>query len=162
VSGRREQRCKLCWQAHRVDDLPTSSSGRVADSLEPAEDQVEPELELVRVVVGGEGGDRWIGGALLRSLRALVVSPFVSQRLRPILAIANTQDLQFLTELIEAGKVTPVVDRTYSLSEVPDAIRYLNAGRARGKIVISVRGADRRSAQGSSVRTESHPVVYVH
>ena len=71
-----------------------------------------------------------------------MVSPFVSQRLRPILAIANTQDLQFLTELIEAGKVTPVVDRTYSLSEVPDAIRYLREGRARGKLVISVRGVE--------------------
>ena len=74
-------------------------------------------------------------------MQALVVSPFVSQRLRPVLAAANTQDLEFLKQLIETGKVRPVVDRTFSLSEVPDAIRYLNTGHARGKIVISVPGA---------------------
>jgi len=91
------------------------------------------------VLVGGEGGDRWMG-TLSRSMQALAVSPFVSQRLRPVLGAANTQDLQFLKQLIEAGKVRPVVDRTFSLSEVPDAIRYLNTGRARGKIVISVPG----------------------
>lgn len=89
------------------------------------------------VLVGGEGGDRWIG-AVGRSIRALVVSPFVSQRMRMIVATANTEDLQFLKELIEAAKVTQVIDRTYSLSEVPDAIRYLNDGHARGKIVITV------------------------
>src|ERR1051326_8690882 len=92
------------------------------------------------VLVGGEGGDRWIG-ALSRSMQALVVSPFVSQRLRPVLGAANTQDLELLRQLIETGKVRPVVDRTFSLSEVPDAIRYLNTGHARGKIVISVPGA---------------------
>jgi len=92
------------------------------------------------VLVGGEGGDRWIG-ALSRSMRALVVSPFVSQRLRPVLGAANTQDLQFLKELIEAGKVTPVIDRAYPLSETRDAMRHLEEGHARGKIVINVRGA---------------------
>jgi NADPH:quinone reductase-like Zn-dependent oxidoreductase len=92
------------------------------------------------VLVGGEGGDRWIG-ALSRSMQALAVSPFVSQRLRPVLAAANTQDLGFLKELIEAGKVQPVIDRTFPLSEAPDAIRYLSGGHVRGKIVITVRGA---------------------
>jgi NADPH:quinone reductase-like Zn-dependent oxidoreductase len=107
------------------------------------------------VLVGGEGGDRWIG-AVSRSIRALVVSPFVSQRLRMIISTPNTEDLRFLKELIEAAKVRPVVDRTYPLSEVPDAMRYLNEGHARGKIVITVGGADRRSAHSRSVRTESH------
>jgi len=53
---------------------------------------------------------------------------------------AKAQDLEFLKDLIEAGKVRPVVDRTYPLSGVPSAIRYLNEGRARGKVVITVRG----------------------
>jgi NADPH:quinone reductase-like Zn-dependent oxidoreductase len=110
------------------------------------------------VLVGGEGGDRWIG-AVGRSIRALVVSPFVSQRLRMIIAAAKAQDLRFLTELIEAGKLRPVIDRTYPLSEVPDAIRYLNEGHARGKIVINVSGPDQPSAHGGSVRTELHPVT---
>ena len=92
------------------------------------------------VLVGGEGGDRLIG-ALSRSMQALVVSPFVSQKLRPVLGAANTQDLQFLKELIEAGKVSPVIDRAYPLSETRAAMRHLEEGHARGKIVINVRGA---------------------
>lgn len=89
------------------------------------------------VLVGGEGGGRWLG-FVGRLLRALVVSPFVSQNLRRIFSTANTEDLRFLTELIEAGTVRPVIDRTYPLSEVPDAIRYLEEGHARGKVVITV------------------------
>ena len=56
----------------------------------------------------------------------------MSQSLRMIIAVANADDLRFLTELVEAGKVTPVVDRTYPLCQVPDAIRYLSGGQARG------------------------------
>jgi NADPH:quinone reductase-like Zn-dependent oxidoreductase len=90
------------------------------------------------VLVGGEGGGRFIGGAMGRSMRALALSPFVSQRLRMIIARAKSEDLQLLKELIEAGKVTPVIDRTYPLSGVPDAIRDLHSGRARGKFVITM------------------------
>ena len=90
------------------------------------------------VLVGGEGGGRWVGGAMGRSLRALALSPFVSHNLRMIVATTKAADLEFLTELIEAGKVTPVIDKTYPLSQVPDAIRDLHAGHARGKIVITV------------------------
>ena len=88
------------------------------------------------VIVGGEGGGRWFG--MGRQLRALAVSPFVRQRLTMFIASQRYQDLLVLTELIEAGKVTPAVDRVYPLSEVPQAIRYLEDGRARGKVVISV------------------------
>ena len=73
-----------------------------------------------------------------RSLRALVVSPFVSRNLRMISATANADDLRFLKELIEAAKVTPVIDRTYPLSEACDAIQYLEGGHVRGKVVINV------------------------
>ena len=90
------------------------------------------------VLVGGEGGGRLVGGAMGRSLRAVALSPFVSHNLRMIVATAKAADLQFLTELIEAGKVAPVIDKTYPLSQVPEAIRHLHAGRARGKIVITV------------------------
>jgi NADPH:quinone reductase-like Zn-dependent oxidoreductase len=103
------------------------------------------------VLVGGEGGDRWIG--IGRSLQALLVSRFVSHKLRPLSAKPNQGDLQMLKQLIEAGKLTPVIDRTFSLSEVPDAIRYLHAGRARGKLAISVRNADGGSGD-RSMRTE--------
>ena len=93
------------------------------------------------VLVGGEGGGRWLGG-LDRVLRAVVLSLFVRQRLRPVSGAANATDLRTLTELVEAAKVTPVLDRMYALNEVPDAMRALAAGRTRGKLVVAVRGAD--------------------
>jgi NADPH:quinone reductase-like Zn-dependent oxidoreductase len=89
------------------------------------------------VIVGGEEGGRWLGG-IDRQLRALVLSPFVGQRLGTWIATQPKEDLDALRELLESGKVTPVVDRTFPLSEVPEAIRYLRDGRARGKVVITV------------------------
>lgn len=85
----------------------------------------------------GESRGRWIG-PVGRILKAILLSPFVSQRLRPFEAKGSGEDLQVLKELIEAGTVTPVIDRTYSLSEIPEAIRYLEEGHARGKVVISL------------------------
>jgi NADPH:quinone reductase-like Zn-dependent oxidoreductase len=73
-----------------------------------------------------------------RSMLALAVSPFVSQQLRMVVAKATSDDLEFLTQLIEAGKVTPVIDTAYPLSDAPLAIRHLAAGTARGKLVITV------------------------
>lgn len=90
------------------------------------------------VIVGGEGGGRWLGGFDRQILRAPALSLFVSQALRPFMSKERAEDLVVLTELIEAGKVTPVIDRTYPLSEVPDAVRYLAQGHARGKVVITV------------------------
>ena len=89
------------------------------------------------VIVGGEGGGRWFGG-LQRQARALVTSPFVRQRLRTFVARQHHEQLLVLTELVNAGRLTPVVDRTYALSEAPEAIRYLESGHARGKVVVSV------------------------
>jgi NADPH:quinone reductase-like Zn-dependent oxidoreductase len=87
------------------------------------------------VIVGGEGGGRWFG--LGRQLRASLLSPFVGQNLRSLFSMDRPNaDLQFLKELVETGKLLPVIDRTFALSEVPEAIRYWEAGHARGKIVI--------------------------
>jgi NADPH:quinone reductase-like Zn-dependent oxidoreductase len=89
------------------------------------------------VIVGGEGGGRWLGGTD-RQIRALVLSPFVSQKLGTFVNKENHEDMLVLKELIESGKVAPVIDRTYPLSQVPEAIRYLEEGHARGKVVIAV------------------------
>lgn len=70
--------------------------------------------------------------------RASMLSPSVSQKLGTFVAKANGEDLVVLTELIEAGKVTPVVEKTYPLSEVPKAIRHLEEGHVRGKVAITV------------------------
>jgi NADPH:quinone reductase-like Zn-dependent oxidoreductase len=75
---------------------------------------------------------------MARVLAVPVVSPFVSQNLVQLIAKRNKDDLEILSGLIEAGKITPVIDRTYPLSEVPAAIRYLETGHARGEIVITV------------------------
>ena len=67
-----------------------------------------------------------------------MLSPFVGQKLGTFIATVNGEDLVVLKDLIEAGKVTPVIDTTYPLSEVPEAIRHLEEGHARGKVVITV------------------------
>jgi NADPH:quinone reductase-like Zn-dependent oxidoreductase len=85
----------------------------------------------------GESSGRWIG-PVDRIIKAVVLSPFVSQRLVPFEAKRSTEDLQVLKELIEAEKVMPVIDKTYPLSDLPGAIRYLEEGHARGKVVITV------------------------
>ena len=92
------------------------------------------------VLSSGDSPGRVIG-ALGRNLQAAFWSPFADQSLRPLVAKASSDDLKFLKGLIEAGSVTPVIDRTYPLSEVADAIRYLETGHARGKVVISVSAA---------------------
>ena len=89
------------------------------------------------VIIGGEGGGRWLGGFDRQILRAPLLSLFVGQTLRPLMAKERREDLQVLTGLIEAGKVTPVVDRTFALAEAAEAVRYLHEGRARGKVVIT-------------------------
>jgi NADPH:quinone reductase-like Zn-dependent oxidoreductase len=103
-------------------------------SLSHLRSALAPEGTLV--LVGGEGGGRWLGG-VDRQLRAKLLSPFVGQKLRTWIATQPKEDLEELRELLAAGKVTPVVDRTFPLSQVPDAIRYLREGHARGKVVIT-------------------------
>jgi NADPH:quinone reductase-like Zn-dependent oxidoreductase len=89
------------------------------------------------VIAGGETDGRWLGGTD-RQLRALVLSRFVGQKLGTFVSRENHADMIVFKELIEAGKVTPVIDRTYPLSEVPEAIRYLEQGHARGKVIITM------------------------
>ena len=86
------------------------------------------------VIVGGKGGD-WLG-PLVRPLGAMVLSPFVDQNFVPFLARIKRDDLVILADMMASGKVTPLIDRRYALAEVPDAIRYSEAGHARGKIII--------------------------
>jgi len=90
------------------------------------------------VIVGGDGGGHWTGGFFRGVLRAPVVSLFVGQRLRGLNSKVRQEDLVALKELIEARKVTPVIDSTFPLVDAPEAIRHLEEGHAGGKIVITV------------------------
>jgi NADPH:quinone reductase-like Zn-dependent oxidoreductase len=90
------------------------------------------------MIVGGEGGGNWLGG-FDRNLRSGLVSKFVPQRLTMLASTERGEDFEVLREMIEGGKVTPVIDRTYRLDEAPEAIRYVAEGRARGKVAITIR-----------------------
>jgi NADPH:quinone reductase-like Zn-dependent oxidoreductase len=89
------------------------------------------------VVVGGPNDGHWIG-PMTGFINAKLLSPFVSQTFVPFLARLTQKDLSNVADLMQAGKVTPVIDRSYKLSEVPAAMRYLEQGHARGKVVIAL------------------------
>jgi len=91
----------------------------------------------IHIAVGGSS-DRWMIVPLARAITLLLLSRFLRQKLVMILARLNKDDLTILCDLMQAGKVTPVIDRRYRLSEVPEAIRYLEEGHARGKVVITL------------------------
>jgi NADPH:quinone reductase-like Zn-dependent oxidoreductase len=90
------------------------------------------------VVVGAQSNDPWLG-PLTSQLKALAISPFVSQKVGMLMANANSNDdLNTLRDLMQAGKLTPVIDRQYPLNETPAAMRYLEQGHARGKVIVSI------------------------
>lgn len=88
------------------------------------------------VLVGGTGG-RWLGG-VDRTLRAVLMSPFISQKLVAFISRENQSDLIALKDLFESGTVKPVIDRTYPLTAIADAIQYLETAHTRGKVAITV------------------------
>ena len=95
-------------------------------------------LHACRRVLAQKAVYVFIGGRMSHLVASSLAGPFVSQDVKAVVAKRSSADLEFLSGLIESGKITPVIDRTYPLSEVPAAIRYLEEGHARGKIVITV------------------------
>jgi len=93
----------------------------------------------IYVLIGGGGAseNRWLGPGLTQAFKAMFLSKFVNQQMGMMLAELNQKDLTFLADLMESGKVTPVIDKRYRLSELPQAIEYLEQGHARGKVVIT-------------------------
>jgi NADPH:quinone reductase-like Zn-dependent oxidoreductase len=90
------------------------------------------------VLVGGGGAnEQGLIGPMAKPIKVMLLSLFVSQKMGMLLADLNHDDLAFLAELMQSGKVKPVIDRTYKLSEVPEAIKYVEQGHARGKVVIA-------------------------
>ena len=97
------------------------------------------------VMIGGGGpNDGGLIGPMGRPIVALVMSPFISQKMGMMMAELNKQDLTILGDLMQSGKVKPVIDRTYPLSQIAEAMRYLEAGHARGKVIITV-GQDNKT-----------------
>jgi len=106
-------------------------------SLSECRAVLTPEGKYVMIGGGGPNDNRWIG-PFGRLIQALVISPFVNQKMGMMMAELKKSDLTILGDMMQSGKVKPVIDRTYKLSELPEAIRYLEGGHARGKVVITV------------------------
>jgi len=98
---------------------------------------LNPNGKYVMIGGGGPNDSQWIG-PFGRVINTMVLSPFVSQKMGMMMADANQKDLTVLGDMMQSGKVKPVIDRTYKLSEVPAAIAYVEQGHARGKVVITV------------------------
>jgi NADPH:quinone reductase-like Zn-dependent oxidoreductase len=110
---------------------------QLAGTRSPAECRRALSSEGTLVLSSGESDGGWIG-PVGRVVQGRLLSPFVGQRLVSFTVKPNGEDLRYLTGLIEAGELSPVIDRSYPLSEVPEAISYLEEGHARGKVVIAV------------------------
>ena len=98
--------------------------------------------KAIYVMVGGSN-DKWMVGLIGTLAYAKILSSSAGQQFSMMLAELNPDDLKIIGDLMQTGKVTPVIDRTYSLNEVPEALRYLEQGHARGKVVISVVAEDK-------------------
>jgi len=110
---------------------------QVAGSSSPSDCRRALTPKGTLVLISGDSDDRWIG-PVDRLIKARLLSPLVSQTMVNFTVTPNREDLESLRGLIEAGNLTPVIDRTYSLSEVPEAIGYLEEGHARGKVAITM------------------------
>ena len=106
-------------------------------SLSECRQILNPNGKYVMIGGGGPNDNRWIG-PFGRVIHTLILSPFINQKMGMMMADANQNDLTILGDMMQSGKLKPVIDRTYKLDQVPDAIRYLEEGHARGKVVINV------------------------
>jgi NADPH:quinone reductase-like Zn-dependent oxidoreductase len=98
---------------------------------------LKPNGICVMIGGGGPNDGQWVG-PFPRVVKARLMSPFISQKMGMMMAQGNKDDLNILADLMQSGKVTPVIDRMYPLSQIREAMKYLEAGHARGKVVITV------------------------
>jgi NADPH:quinone reductase-like Zn-dependent oxidoreductase len=113
-----------------VDNVPNHTLAECRSVL-------TPQGKYVMIGGGGPNDNRWVG-PFGRVIHALLLKPFIKQDVGMMMANSNATDLTYLANLMESGKVKPIVDRTYKLSELRDAISYLEKGHARGKVVLTV------------------------
>ncbi len=99
-----------------------------------------PNGKYVLIGGGGVNDNRWMG-PIGPVIKTLLLKPFISQEMKMMLADVTKEDLTILADLMQSGKVTPVIDKTYPFSEIREAIRYVETGRARGKVIITVANA---------------------
>ena len=118
-----------------VDNVGTQPLSGFRDVLKP---------KGIYIMIGAGGPDEGgLIGPMGRLIQALLMSPFISQKMGMMMAKVSQSDLKALADLMQAGKVTTVIDRTYPLSEIREAMRYLETGRARGKVIITIAQEDK-------------------
>ncbi len=115
---------------------------------------LNPNGKYILIGGGGVNDNRWIG-PMAGMLKALALAPFVSQKMGMMLAEFNQKDVTTLADLMQNGKVTPVIDRTYKFGEFPEAMQYLEGGHARGKVIITVSDDNNEAAPAAANRTAS-------
>jgi NADPH:quinone reductase-like Zn-dependent oxidoreductase len=120
--------------AQRYDVILDNVGNR---SLADVRRVLQPDGRYVLIGGGGPDAGKWIG-PFVKPVQALAMGPFVSQKMGMFIAELNAEDLGRLADLMQSGKVTPVIDRRYPLAETAAAISYLETGRARGKVIITV------------------------
>ena len=112
------------------------------------------------VLIGGGGvnDNRWVGpiGVVIKTM---LLKPFISQEMKMMLAEVNKDDLTFLANLMQSGKVTPVIDKTYPFSEIREAIRYVETGRARGKVVVTLGDTNETPLAGGNAAASSGSTI---
>ena len=113
-----------------LDNVPNHSLSEIRRVL-------NPKGKYVLIGGGGPNDNTWIG-PFGRIIQTAVLSPFIGQQMGMMMADANHNDLAILADMMQSGKLKPVIDRTYKLEQVPDAIRYVEQGHAKGKVVITV------------------------
>src|SRR6266487_2915165 len=111
-----------------LDNVPNHSLSEIRRVL-------NPKGKYVLIGGGGPNDNTWIG-PFGRIIQTAVLSPFIGQQMGMMMADANQKDLTILADMMQSGKLKPVIDRNYKLEQVPDAIRYVEQGHARGKVVI--------------------------
>ena len=121
---RTSARAARCWTRAWSSWAPSASRGALTSTG-------------ILVLSSGDSDGRWIG-PVDRILKAAILSPFVGQTLSSLDVKRSKQDLEELAALVEAGKLMPIIDCAHSLDQVPEAIRYVETGHARGKVVITL------------------------
>lgn len=123
-------------------------------SLSEIRSVLAPQGKYVLIGGGGVNDNRWTGPIGL-VIKLLLLKPFIGQEMKMMLADVNKEDLTFLADLMQSGKVTPVIDKTYPFSEIREAIRYVETGRARGKVAVTLPDAGEISLAGGNAATSS-------
>jgi len=115
---------------------------------------LNPQGKYVLIGGGGVNDSRWMG-PIGPVIKTMLLKPFISQEMNMMMSEVKKEDLTLLADLMQSGKVTPVVDKTYLFSEIREAVRHVETGRARGKVIVDLKDASETTLAGGNAATSS-------